>query len=68
MADQTNIWLWDASTAAWIKDKADPAGRLEVVPGHEDLVQVRATATGLIYTGAAYLHWLGYNPSGPNSA
>ena len=65
MPAQQNIWIWDGT--AWVKASGTSEGHIFTTPGYHDLVQVRHTAVGLVYTGAAHLHWITLNPSGPNA-
>lgn len=59
------LWMWTG--AAWVKALCNADGTLRVDMVHADIVQTRVTATGLVYTGACYLHWITVNPSAANS-
>jgi hypothetical protein len=63
MPDQTNLWGYDYGASAWVKVAVDSAGRVIVDNRHNDITQVRVTATGLVYTGLAYIHWMNIVPS-----
>lgn len=61
----TQLWAWNG--VAWVEVLANADGTLRVDMIHADIVQTRITATGLVFTGACYLHWITVNPSAPNS-